>query len=227
MNMLVAEDEALTLRLIMEVLFAFDIEPHATYDSRIASDWMDRTRFDAILVDAGFPVLDDIHLVRKVKSSALNSKTPIIFLAGGPDQHHVDKAQSEGNELIVVRKPVEKSLLVAAIRATPGLLVDERRRFRRVPVSVEVFCREGPRKFVGRTVDLSEYGVQVESDKALEERHSVNLMFTLPGQIKPIEAMGVVVRQVDEQRAGILFTQLDNDASLSIRQFLASQFAAV
>ena len=27
MNMLVAEDEALSLRLIMEVLFAFDIEP--------------------------------------------------------------------------------------------------------------------------------------------------------------------------------------------------------
>ena len=116
----------------------------------------------------------------------------------------MDKAQSEGNELIVVRKPVEKSLLEAAIRATPGLLVDERRRFRRVPVSVEVLCREGPHKFVGRTVDLSEYGMQVESDKALEERHSVNLMFTLPGQIKPIEAMGVVVRQVDEQRSGIL-----------------------
>lgn len=225
-TILVAENEALALKTIMEALFSLDIEPRATCDGQIAAVWLAQEKFDAIIINGALPPVGQVHLAQKVSQTPINQNTPILLLAGAGDRSIMHEMSGTKN-LFVVEKPFSKDYLMKAIRRVPGFLPDERRRFRRIPLSVEVVCREGPRKLIGKTVDLSEYGVQIESERALEERHSINMMFTLPGQVDAIEVLGVVVRRVDERRAGILFTQLNNDAHFAIRQFLATHMSAV
>ena len=224
-KILVAVQDAASLKLITEVLFSLDIDPHTAYEGPAAADWMNKESFDAILIDAAFPLVNNTHLAQLARAAAANRQTPLLLLSGESGLTVVESVRSLGN-VFAVEKPVSKGALVAALRGVPSLMVDERRRFRRAPVAVEVFCRDGARRLVGKSVDLSELGMQFDCDNALEESHSVVLLFSLPGQVEPIEVNGVVVRQVDQRRSGILFTDLDEDSSIAIRQYLATAFTA-
>ena len=225
-KMLVATDDPAALKLALEVLFSFDIDPRTTSDPRTAAGWLDAERFDAALVDAGLPATADWHPAVRLRRSDRNRETPLFLVAGAEDFALVASLEHLDG-VTLVDKPLRKDRLIAAMRRTPSLRIVERRRFRRVPLGVDVCCREGSRTVFGHSVDVSEYGMLLDCESALEERSGVIVQFTLPGTRVPIEVSGVVVRQIDGHQAGVQFTFLEPDVARAIRGYLSTYLSAV
>ena len=224
-SMLVVTDDASLLKVALEALFSLEIDPKAASDTRTARERIEFEHFDAVLIDAAVAPPNDKHPAVRIRRSRQNSKTHLVLLAGAED-YNVLPAIDLTVSTTVVEKPLRRNRLVAALRAIPALRIEERRRFIRLPIGMDVYCHEGPRTIFGRSLDLSEFGMLIESDAAPDESHQVTMQFILPGEGHPVEVRGVVVRQIEGRFAGIQFTLVEPDASRLIRDYVASHLNA-
>ena len=224
-RMLVVTDDASLLKVALEAMFSLEIDPQAASDTRTARERIDAEHFDAVLIDAVMAPADDSHPAVRIRRSRQNSKTHLVLLAGAED-YGVLSLIDLAADATVVEKPLRRDRLVAALRAIPALRIEERRRFIRLPIGMDVYCHEGPRTIFGRSLDLSEFGMLIESDAAPDESQQVTMQFILPGEGHPVEVRGVVVRRIEGRFAGIQFTQVESDASRLIRDYVASHLNA-
>lgn len=224
-RVLVVTDDASLLKGTLEVLFSLDIDPQAASDDRTARKRMDSELFDAVLIDAAVSPPGESHPAAWIRRSRQNGETHLVLLAGAEDFEVLSLADLTA-KATVVEKPLQRDRLVAVLRGIPALRIEERRRFLRLPLGVDVYCHEGPRTIFGRSLDLSEYGMLIESDAAPDERQEVKMQFVLPGEHSPVEVQGVVVRQIDGRYAGIQFTWVDPAAGRLIRDYVSAHLNA-
>jgi c-di-GMP-binding flagellar brake protein YcgR len=112
-------------------------------------------------------------------------------------------------------------------------MLEQRRRHLRVPIEVELRCREGSGKgqLVFGTRDLSAGGAFVKSDLLLEEGEPLSLGIALPGEkVLKAEAKVAWVRRFprlgQEAGMGIEFVSIANHDRRSIDAFLERQLEA-
>lgn len=117
------------------------------------------------------------------------------------------------------QKPVDRQKLSALFRIVSAGMLENRRRYMRVPVRAEVACTVGSRAIRGVSWNLSQGGMQVEVG-GLRPNDAVRLSFQLPISVAPIDVAGVVV-WANEQRQGIQFTDVGPQSQQAIRQFIA------
>jgi c-di-GMP-binding flagellar brake protein YcgR len=98
-------------------------------------------------------------------------------------------------------------------------MLENRRRYARVPLQADVTCTVGSRTINGITWNLSQGGIQVEVPQ-LSSKDAVRLSFRLPVSAEVIEAAGTVA-WVGEKRQGIQFMNVSAKNQQSIRQFIA------
>ena len=118
-----------------------------------------------------------------------------------------------------LQKPVDRQKLSVLFRTVSGGMVENRRRYTRVPLQTEVSCTVGPRTIRGMTWNLSHGGMQVEVGD-LQPKDTVRLSFRLPVSGVSLEAAGTVV-WTKENRQGIQFTNVSPQNDQSIRKFIA------
>jgi c-di-GMP-binding flagellar brake protein YcgR len=98
-------------------------------------------------------------------------------------------------------------------------MVDNRRRYARVPMQTEVTCSVGSNTARGRTWNLSQGGMQVEVG-SLRPGDQTRVAFRLPNSSKEIEAMGTIVWASDT-RQGIQFSEITEQNHEAIREFIS------
>jgi c-di-GMP-binding flagellar brake protein YcgR len=118
-----------------------------------------------------------------------------------------------------LQKPVDRQKLSILFRTVRGGMVENRRRYTRVPIQTEVMCTVGSRTIRGVTWNLSQGGMQVEAG-GLQSGDTVRVSFRLPVSGVSLEAVGTVV-WIKENRQGIQFTNVSPQNDQSIRQFIA------
>ena len=109
-----------------------------------------------------------------------------------------------------------------SLRSVPdggGGMLENRRKYMRVPIQADVACTVGSRTLRGVSWNLSQGGMQVEVG-GLKPKDAVRLSFQLPVSAATIDAAGIVVWG-NEQRQGIQFTNVSAQSQQSIRQFIA------
>ena len=97
-------------------------------------------------------------------------------------------------------------------------MLDNRRKYARVPIRADVACTVGSRTLRGVSWNLSQGGMQVEVGD-LKPKDAVRLSFQLPISAVTVDAAGIVV-WANEQRQGIQFTSMGAQSQRSIRQFI-------
>lgn len=101
---------------------------------------------------------------------------------------------------------------------------EERRKYPRVPLDVRV---KADRESFGHTKDISEGGVCLLSENALEKGKIVKLTFLLPGGETEIQASGKVEwsREVSDHfyESGLSFWDTEDEAKEGIRRFFEDQ----
>jgi CheY-like chemotaxis protein len=218
LKVLVVEDNIPSLELMTEVFTSLKAEVRPISDSEKAVAIINQEKFDGIFLDLEMPNLNGFDLARLVRKSSWNKSTPIIIVTGRDERQTMQEAFAIGATFFL-QKPVDRQKLSTLFRTVSGGMVENRRKYTRVPIQADVACTVGSRTVRGTSWNLSQGGMQVEVD-SLKPKDGVRLSFTLPVSGVVIDATGIVV-WAKEKRQGIQFTSLSTQTQQSIRQFMA------
>ncbi|MGA8620563.1 MAG: response regulator [Candidatus Sulfotelmatobacter sp.] len=217
LNLLVVEDNLANLELMTEVFTSLKAEVRAISDSEKAVGVVNREKFDGIFLDLEMPNLNGFDLARLIRKSSWNKSTPIIIVTGRDERQTMQDAFAIGATFFL-QKPVDRHKLSVLFRTVSGGMLENRRKYVRVPIQADVTCTVGSRTLRGLTWNLSQGGMQVEVG-GLKPKDAVRLSFQLPSPIVVIDVAGIVVWG-NEQRQGIQFTNVSERSQQSIRQFI-------
>lgn len=218
LKLLVVEDDPASLELITEVLRSLEAEVRPVSDSQEAAVLVSQEKFDGIFLDLEMPNLHGFALAEKIRSSSWNKLTPIVIVTGRDQRDTMHQAFVTGANFFL-QKPIDRRKLAVLFRAVRGTMVENRRRYARVPLQTEVTCTVGSKVSRGRTWNLSQGGIQVE-DGNLKPGDAIRISFRLPTSGVVIDAQGTV-KWGNETRQGIQFTKLTNENHEAIRQFIS------
>ena len=217
LKLLVVEDDAASLELMTEVLGSLEAEVRPISDSQKAAVLVNQEKFDGIFLDLEMPNLNGFALAQQIRASSWNRLTPIIIVTGREERDTMHEAFATGANFFL-QKPIVKRNLAALFRAVRGTMVENRRRYARVPVQATVTCTVGSKVSQGRTWNLSQGGIQVEAGR-LSRGDKVRVSFRLPSSGVPIDVHGTA-KWANETRQGIEFAKLSDEADVAIRQFI-------
>ena len=218
LKLLVVEDNLANLELMTEVFTSLKAEVLPISDSEKAVSAVNQEKFDGIFLDLEMPKLNGFDLARLIRKSPLNKSTPIVIVTGRDERQTMRDAFALGATFFL-QKPVDRQKLSILFRTVSGGMLDNRRKYTRVPIRADVACTVGSRTLRGVSWNLSRGGMQVEVGD-LKPKDAVRLSFQLPISAVAIDAAGVVV-WANEQRQGIQFTNVSAQSQQSIRQFIA------
>jgi DNA-binding response OmpR family regulator len=217
LKLLVVEDDIPSLELMTEVFTSLRAAVRPISESEKAVAMVNQEKFDGIFLDLEMPNLNGFDLARLVRRSSWNKSTPIVIVTGRDDRETMQDAFAIGATFFL-QKPVDRQRLSALFRTVSGGMLENRRKFTRVPIQTDVTCTVGSRTVRGTSWNLSQGGMQVEVG-GLNPKDAVRVSFKLPVSGVVIDAAGVVVWG-KENRQGIQFTNLNVQSQQSIRRFM-------
>ncbi|MFZ0135500.1 MAG: response regulator [Candidatus Sulfotelmatobacter sp.] len=217
LKLLVVEDDIPSLELMTEVFTSLKAAVRPISESEKAVAMVNQEKFDGIFLDLEMPTLNGFDLARLVRKSSWNKATPIIIVTGRDDRQTMQDAFAIGATFFL-QKPVDRQKLGALFRTVSGGMLENRRKFTRVPIQTDVTCTVGSRTVRGVSWNLSQGGMQVEVG-GLKPKDAVRVSFKLPVSGVVIDAAGIVVWG-KENRQGIQFTNLSVQSQQSIRHFI-------
>lgn len=210
--------------ILEEVLKSEGMEAVTSVCGSEAADCARAQKFDVVFVDSSSPLSDGIELTRKIRSSGYNHKTPIVMITT-PKYAGFLTEGFEAGASFVVYKPIDRTRLLRLVRLMQGVIENEIRRFRRVPVEVKALIQNGADEVEAATVDLSLNGALVRADRIFPRGSLVRInLFLAPREA--ITGQGFVMRTVSDDRMGIQFDGLSFSASLRLQDFLLPLVAA-
>src|SRR5216684_4726738 len=218
LKLLVVEDDAASLELMTEVFRSLKADVRPVSDSQEAALRVNQEKFDGIFLDLEMPNLHGFDLARGIRKSSWNKSTPIIIVTGRDERETMQEAFAVGATFFL-QKPVDRQKLSILFRTVSGGMLENRRKYTRVPLQTEVICMVGSRTIRGMTWNLSHGGMQVEASD-LQSKDRVRLSFRLPVSGVSIDATGTVAWAADK-RQGIQFASLSAPAQQSIRDYIA------
>jgi CheY-like chemotaxis protein len=218
LKLLVVEDDLASLELMAEVFTSLKAQVRPVSDSVKAVGMVNQEKFDGIFLDLEMPNLNGFDLARLIRKSSWNKSTPIIIVTGRDERQTMQEAFAIGATFFL-QKPVDRQKLSILFRTVSGGMLENRRKYTRVPLQTEVICTVGSRTIRGMTWNLSQGGMQVEASD-LQSKDTVRLSFRLPVSGVSIDVIGTVA-WVGEKRQGIQFTTLSTTAQESIRKYIA------
>jgi CheY-like chemotaxis protein len=218
LKLLVVEDDLASLELMAEVFMSLKAEVRPVSDSEKAVGMVNQEKFDGIFLDLEMPNLNGFDLARLIRKSSWNKSTPIIIVTGRDERQTMQEVFALGATFFL-QKPVDRQKLSILFRTVSGGMLENRRKYIRVPLQTEVICIVGSRTIRGMTWNLSHGGMQVEVGD-LQPKDTVRLSFRLPVSGVSLGAAGTVV-WAKEDRQGIQFTNVSKQNEQSIRKFIA------
>jgi CheY-like chemotaxis protein len=218
LKLLVVEDDTASLELMTEVLESLEAEVRPVSDSQEAAILVNQEKFDGVFLDLEMPNLNGFALAKRVRASSWNKATPIVIVTGQDERETMHQAFAMGATFFL-QKPVDRHKLARLFRTVRGTMIENRRRYARVPLQTEVTCTVGSKTIRGRTWNLSQGGMQVEAGDLLPGE-TVRVVFRLSGSAEMIDTFGTVV-WAKETRQGIRFAQMTNQNQVAIRKFIS------
>jgi len=215
---LIINDEPTLCTLIQDVLESADTEAVVLGESVHAEEHYHAEKFDVIFIGLSGPA-DGIELVKKIRKSGFNWKTPIIVISDDPSPGALPEGFAAGATFLVY-KPIDRAHLNRLIRVTHGTIEHEIRRFRRVPVNVKVRVRSGSTELAGETLDLSLNGALISAPQTFPRGAAVEVSLYLSGEMNPIIGRGRVVRILNENQMAILLDYLPREGNGRLQEYL-------
>src|ERR1700681_2528391 len=155
LKLLVVEDNIPSLELMTEVFMSLKAEVRPLSDSQKAAAMVNQEKFDGIFLDLEMPNLNGFDLARLVRKSSWNKSTPIIIVTGRDDRQTMQDAFAIGATFFL-QKPVDRQKLSILFRTVSGGMLENRRKYIRVPLQTEVTFIAGSRTIRGMTWNLSQ-----------------------------------------------------------------------
>ncbi len=184
LKLLVVEDDAASLELMTEVFESLKADVRPVSDSEEAARRVNQEKFDGIFLDLEMPRLHGFDLARWIRKSSWNKSTPIIIVTGQDQRESMQEAFAVGATFFL-QKPIDRQKLNKLFRSVRGGMLENRRRYTRVPLQTTVTCAVGSRTLNGVSWNLSQGGMAVEVEHFAAER--CGAAFISPTYFRPVD----------------------------------------
>jgi DNA-binding response OmpR family regulator len=221
-QVLIVDDEPAVCQMVERVLTSAGLESMTLTRSSDAPGLLNKRKFEIVFLDLHMPSPDGVELARHIRHSGWNKTTPTILISDDQRPSAMSVAFEAGASFFLY-KPIDKERLLKLIRSTQGAMEYGRRRTRRVAIQSKVRLRFGADQLEGETVDVSLSGLLVKAGRALPEGTPVEVALQLSPRIKPMLAVGSVVRVVGPNEMGIQLNQLAPAECEKLQEFLLSR----
>lgn len=220
LKIMVVDDEPAVLGLLKNLMEPAGFAVSAFTDSREAALRVEKEKFDAVFVDVRMPGMDGFELTQRVRASrSSNSKVPIVMLTGHDDVETIRKGFQAGITFFL-GKPITVEKLRGLLAVTRGAVLNEKRRYARLPLRTAVSCQAGGKQLKVGSLNISEAGMLLEHPGGVAVGQEVELQFMLPQARRPLRPRARVVRYGAPNHMGVQFVALAPEERAAIQSYI-------
>lgn len=210
-KILVLESDEATLGLVETTLTRMGAEPRSSTSGQEGARLIDREKFDGVFVDWDNLDLAGEELARHVRRSKSNAQIPVAMFTASADARVIADAFKAGVTLFL-SKPFGPKELERLLNTSRGTMLEERRRYQRVVLTVPVICewgkKRGFRRITGRSMNVSNTGMLMRLFPQPEVETTLAIELMLPTSKQPLKLDGVVVRSGAGRQVALRFVHL-------------------
>jgi hypothetical protein len=181
---LLASADPVTIQQFSDALQELSIATDICQEVPAAVGLLNRRKFDAVIVDLQLGeqsglIWDEVHL-------SPSNRTAVTFaISGGDAEGTAFRKRSE----FVFERPLSTQSIRRTLKPAYGLILRERRRYFRCPISIPVtILRQSMREVCCYSVNISDGGMAVSTFVPLIAGEDVQVQFTLPDHKAPFLA---------------------------------------
>jgi len=175
-----------------------------------------KQKFDAVLVD-----IDDVHdganVIPRLRAGKSNQRSIVFAITNGITSV---KAAFEMGSNFVLDKPVSFERATRSLRAAHGLILRERRRYFRVPVSLSAEVSFGNANVQGSVTNISEGGLSLKLERHAGAQGVVTIRLTLPRTTRMLELKGEFIAANRGANLGVKFHNLPPEIKSQLDRWL-------
>lgn len=215
---LLLSQDATTVDLISRALRQLSISPDVFNDRTTAVRVLDRRKCDAVIVDLQFGD-DSGILLDQVRRSTSNRRAVTFAITSGDDANQI--ASRHAN--FAFNRPLSERSICSTLRAAYGLILRERRRYFRYPVSMPVVLhRQVMPDVYCYALNISEGGMALSTIVSFNPGEEVRVEFTLP-ETKTLFIAGSTICWLRTGHLGLRFGDLSDVLKSELREWLSQK----
>ncbi|HEY4762983.1 MAG TPA: EAL domain-containing protein [Candidatus Sulfotelmatobacter sp.] len=232
---LLVSADPVTIQQFSLALRELSILPDACQDAASAALLLKQRKFDAVIVDLQLGGQSG-HILDQARLSPSNGTAVTFGIEDiGDNDAEVTSALRKKSQFVFER-PLSAQSIHRTLKPAYGLILRERRRYFRYPVSVPVIVRsEGRQEVWCNSVNISDGGMALSTPVPLRPGENVRVQFTLPDHTGPFFAesticwsktghLGVRFLFISDQRESELQVWLSQKLEETLPQGVAGQF---
>jgi diguanylate cyclase (GGDEF)-like protein/PAS domain S-box-containing protein len=216
---LLVSADPVTIQQFSHALRELSISPDACQDAASAALLLKRRKFDAVIVDLQLGEQSG-HILDEARLSPAN-RTAVTF--GIDDNDAEVTAVFRKKSQFVFERPLSPQSIHKTLKPAYGLILRERRRYFRCPVSVPVVIRrKSGQEIRCNSVNISGGGMALSMQVPLVPGESVRVQFTLPDHEAPLLAESTICWS-KTNHLGIRFISISDEQNPELQAFLSKQ----
>lgn len=181
-----------------------------------ALECIQNERVDLLVVDCDSA--EGKTVLERVRASNA-SRSAIVF---GLCANFTDNRFIEMGANLLVRRPIDRSVLAHRVREALPLMSEERRRYRRYPVNFDVQIEHAGNTVSATALNLSEGGMTVHMAQELETLEVVTASFTLPITNQQMHLQAKLAWITGDSLAGLRFVMMTADQRTQLSEWAST-----
>ena len=213
---LLASADPVTIQQFSHALQQLSVSPDVCQEVSAAIRQLNCRKFDAVIVDLQLgeqsgAIFDAVNL-------SPSNRTAVTFAISGSDAECiVFRKKSE----FVFERPLSAKSIEGTLKPAYGLILRERRRYFRCPLSIPVVILRRTKPEVRcNTVNVSEGGMALSTIVPLSQGEKVDVQFTLPGHEVPFVAESTIC-WLTTGHVGLRFVSLSQEHISELQGWLS------
>lgn len=183
---------------------------------------LSKSKFDALIVDCDLSGTSQfLHQVQRDQGGT--NPVPLVIMGGPGSRNNLDATGA----LFAFDKPISVEQAVRTLSAARNLILDGRLRYHRAGLNVPVslICNRR-QQFEGQLINISQGGLQMHTDDAVEMTKTMQVSLELPGAKCGLKAQAEVAWQDTRGNIGIRFVKLAPRLQRILQLWLAQRYFA-
>lgn len=224
-KILVLESDQATRELVETTLARMGAVSRGCASGHEGAQLVEQEKFDGVFVDWDNLDMSGDDLARRIRRSSSNSQVPLAMFTAATDTRVIAEAFKAGVTLFLSR-PFGSRELERLLNTCRGAMLEERRRYQRVLLSVPVVCewgkKRGFKRITGRTVNVSNSGMLMRLYPQPDVGAAVVSELILPNSRQPLKLDGTVVRTGASRQVAVQFAHLTTSQRDMLEDYIGS-----
>ena len=220
---LLVSADPVTIHQFNHALKELSISSDVCQEVPAAVGLLNRQKFEAIIVDLQLGeqcgmILDEVHL-------SSSNRTAVTF---GISNNNADTtAAFRKKSQFVFERPLSAESIHKTLKPAYGLILRERRRYFRCPVSIPVIIQRESRQEVRcSSVNVSGGGMALSTQVPLVPGEHVRVQFTLPDREAPVLAESTICWS-KTGHLGVRFVSISDDHKSELQAWLSQKLEQI